>query len=174
MKRAFTLIEILISIFVLSLAFIGLAATFAATTRQIKQNAEEIEARTLRRSAEAYYPFLHRERDFQLGWNIEYVDNLSNQYKILYLTYKTNYLPTTIIVATFKGEKSVYVTNKDNYSPVNNDILVSWYGFKHIVKDDTYIMQNAELQEDFVVMPFEKMSVLDVHRKDSYENMETK
>lgn len=174
MKRAFTLIEILIGIFILALALLGIAATFAATTRQVKQNTQEMQAQVLRRSADAYYPFIYRAAELQFGWNLEYIENLHVEYKILYLTYKAAYKPDTVIVIAFQGQDSAYVSNTSKYVPKNRDKIITWYGFIHEVQNDSYNIQFAELQDDFVVLPFEFMSVLDAHKRDLYDNMEAK
>lgn len=169
MKKAFTLIEVLISIFVLFLAMLGLAAIFAKQTQQYVNNYEGIQGKIARRNAEAYYPFYQREIDHQYGWNIEYHD-LGEEYKIAYLTYKKSYMPAVVVVAAYKGGEHAYIANSKNYIPVNQDIIITWFGFKHIVKNEQLEMQNAELQENFVVFPYANMKILDVHKKDLYDN----
>lgn len=168
MKRAFTLIEVLISIFVLFLALLGIAAVFAKTTRSVVQNYDEVQGRSVRRSADAYYPFLYRENDLNLGWNIQYNTSLNNEYKIVYLTFKNLGVPDTVVLAAYKGEDAAIITTIDEYVPVNDDIVVSSFGFSHRVKEDQLQMQKAETNYQIVILPYQKMNILDIHRLDAF------
>jgi hypothetical protein len=168
MKKAFTLVEVLIGVFVLGLAIIGIAAVFATTTKRVVENYDEIQGRSIRRSADAYYPFVYREQELQAGWNIEYNSDLSNEYKIAYLTYKLENSPNIVVVVAFKGNAEAYISDANSYRNDNKDVLVSWYGFHHVVENNSVAMQNFELEQQFVVLPYQKMQVLDVHRYDMY------
>lgn len=168
MKKAFTLIEVLIAIFVLALALLGIAAVFANTTRSVVQNYDEIQGRSVRRSADAYYPFMYRENDLTLGWNIQYNTSLNNDYKILYLTYRNAGMPDTVVVAAYKGTDSAVVTTIDDYRPTNNDVVVSYLGFSHRVVNNDLQIQKAESDYQIIVLPYEKMNILDIHRWDAY------
>jgi hypothetical protein len=82
------------------------------------------------------------------------------------LTFKTEVALYYVVAVAYKGEQAIYSATIDDYLPFNGDILVSWYGFIHHVMNDRYNMQEFELRQPFLVLPFAKMDVLDIHKTD--------
>lgn len=163
MKRAFTLIEVLISIFVLALALLGLAAVFAATTREVVRNHQEIMGWSARRSGEAAQP--HIPIELSTGWNIQRLPSTYPDIDVYAITYVRGqyYQPIRVTVAMQSGGE-LRVVASDAYVPINNDVVISWYGFRSVVRDGVLSNQEFERLYPYVVLPYETTQVLSVHR----------
>ena len=162
MKRGFSLIEVLIGVFVLALALLGVAAVFAGTTRQIAQQREEIMARTARRSAEALQP--HIPNELTDGWNVQRIMSTVDGIDVYCATFVSDTPPPIRVMIAIRSGGELQIVDSNTYVPVNGDVVVSWYGFHSVVRDDQLINQSFERTQPYLVIPYEKSQMLDVHR----------
>lgn len=167
MKKAFTLIEVLISIFILFLGLVGIAAVFAKSTKTYVENFEYNQAFQARRSAESFYQHIDRTAyPLVNGWNVEYFTNFHSSLKIAYLTFKSEVYPPILVTACFKGQTVIEEKDHNDYQPYKGDIIVSWYGFIHRLTDENLQLQEFEKRQAVLVLPHINMEVLDIHRTD--------
>lgn len=162
MKRAFTLIEVLIGIFAIALALLGLAAIFAATTHQVAANREEVFGWSARRSAEAMQP--HTAIDLQSGWNIQRLPSTYADIDVYAATYVADAPPAIRVTVAVRSGGELRVVASDDYVPINNDVVISWYGFRSVVRDRILNNQEFERLHPYLVLPYETTQVLSVHR----------
>lgn len=162
MKRAFTLIEVLIGIFALALALLGLAAIFASTTREVAQNREEVFGWSARRSGEAAQP--HVPIQLQAGWNIQRLPSTYADIDVYAATYVAEKPPAIRVTVAMRSGGELRVVASDAYVPSNNDVVISWYGFRSVVRDGVLNNQQFERLHPYLVLPYETTQVLSVHR----------
>jgi hypothetical protein len=165
MKRGFSLIEVLIGVFVLALALLGVAAVFAATTRQIAQQREEIMAQIARRNAEALQPNVAVE--LIEGWNLQQIMSTVDGIEIYCATFVSDTPPPIRVMIAIRSGGELQIVDSNIYVPVNGDVVVSWYGFHSVVRDDRLFNQPFEREKPYLVIPYEKSQMLDVHRMDN-------
>ena len=168
-RRAFSLVEILIGVFVLALALVAVATVFLVETNRIKTNTEEVLGRSARQSGEVLFENLDRnEYPFTEGWTIESIFSTDNGIRVMVATYLLPNLQTNSVafsVMSPRGlEPEFLVMLHQNYVPVNGDKVISWYGFVHEVHDDSLTIQEFEKEKPIVVIPLRSTNVLDYHR----------
>jgi len=163
MKRAFSLIEVLISIFFLSLALLGLAAVFAATTRRLQTNTGEVLGRSARRSGEVLYSNSQVATQSN-DWTITPTPSTINGIRVIAFTYTPTSIPPITVTAAVEGDGQPLVSDFDLYVPKNGDVVITWWGGVHTVVNDAVQIQEFEQQAPIVVLPYQTLKVLDVHQ----------
>ena len=166
-RKGFSLVEVFIGIVILAIALLALAAGFAASTKRLADATDQLLARSARRSGEVLYPFVDRQdQPLALGWNHEQFPSTVEGMSVCIFTFhrEGDWLDTMVSMA-FKGEYQYRIEWLDDYTPVNRDVVVSWLGFVHTVENDALSgIQDVERAYPFVVIPYEKSRLLDVHR----------
>jgi hypothetical protein len=169
MRRGLTLIEILIGIFVLSLALMAVGAVFIAETNRMKTNTDEVLGRSARRSGEVLYGNTNRGvYPLSEGWNVEHVFVTDTDIRIVAITYSMENSPPISVVLALKSprgmEPEVLVMLHENYVPVDGDTIISWYGTVHVVQGGVLSLQDFEKEQPIVLIPRRSTDVLDHHR----------
>lgn len=168
MRRAFSLIEVLIGVFVLALALLGLAAIFAKTTHQMVETTDQVFGRHARMSGEAVYRTLDRGAAvLSPGWNHEPLGSVAEGMTVAAFTFhrETYIEPDITVIVAFKGPYEYQTVWFEDYIPVNRDTIISWYGFVHRVENDMVQgLQGFEKAYPLIVLPYRKNKVLDAHR----------
>lgn len=163
MKRAFSLIEVLIGIFFLSLAMLGLAAVFASTTQRLQMNTGEVLGRSARRSGEVLYANSATETQPN-QWTITPTQSTFHGIRVIAFTYTPSSIPPITVMAAVEGDGLPLISDFSLYIPRNGDIIITWWGGVHTVSNDSVQIQEFELQAPVVVLPYRTLKVLDVHQ----------
>lgn len=176
MRRAFSLIEVLIGVFVLALALLGLAAIFAKTTHQMVETTDQVFGRSARRSGDALYRTLNRgAAPLALGWNHEPLASVVSGIGVCAFSFvrEGDIDPIVVVTASFKGPYEYLTVWSDEYTPVNRDVVVSWYGHIHTVEDgEIRGLQSFERAYPILVIPYAKSRLLDAHRLEYIQELD--
>lgn len=162
MKRAFSLIEVLIGIFFLSLALLGIAAAMVVATRRLQINTGEVLGRSARRSGEVLYANSGTVT-LDNAWTITHTPSTIEGIRVISLTYTPTHIPPITVTAAVDGDGEPVIVHPADYVATNGDVVISWWGNVHVVANDTLNIQEFELQAPLVVLPYRTMIVLDVH-----------
>lgn len=169
MRKGFTLVEILIGVFVLALALVAIGSVFIVETNRIRTNTDEVRGRFARRSGEVLLNIMDRT-DYPLteGWNVEPLMSTEDRIHVVGVTYSMERSPPISVVMALKSPRDtnpeILVMLYSNYVPVNGDVVVSWYGMVHEVRDGNLALQDFEKEQPIVVIPRQFADVLDHHR----------
>lgn len=176
MRRAFSLIEVLIGVFVLALALLGLAAIFAKTTHQMAETTDQVFGRSARRSGDALYRTLDRgATPLGLGWSHEPLPSVVAGIGVCAFTFvrQGSDDPIIVVTASFKGPYEYHTSWFDDYTPQNRDTIISWYGHIHPVENgEVRGIQEFEKAYPVLVIPYTKSSLLDVHRLEYIQELD--